>query len=122
MLLLSAPEGPYLKTMKTSHAASVRTAPKTKGRAAGHLRFKLRKGASLDKAIVSVERGNRVVIGRGDEDLAALVPLRDYRLLLQLSSKRGDVLALLAALDAEAVAARKGEEPIPWETARQRLQ
>lgn len=112
--------------MKSAHGRRARaTQPGTSRLGVGvkrSVRVLFHKGSAFDRAMSSVKKGNRIVIGRGDDDVAALVPLRDYRLLELLSPKRGDVLALLAALEAEAAAARKAREAIPWKTARQRLQ
>jgi antitoxin (DNA-binding transcriptional repressor) of toxin-antitoxin stability system len=61
--------------------------------------------------------GERIVLRRGRKAVAALVPLRDLRLLEQIE----DRLDLDEARQALSESRRKGEKPIPWEKARQLL-
>lgn len=57
--------------------------------------------------------GERIVIGRREKDLAALVPLEDLELLEWLED-REDVKAAMRTL-------KKGEKGIPWQKAKKEL-
>ena len=55
--------------------------------------------------------GARIVVQRRGKDVAALVPLEDLVLLEKLEER----LDVEAALEAEASAAGKGHQPVPWD-------
>jgi prevent-host-death family protein len=59
----------------------------------------------------------RIVLQSQGHDVAVLVPIEDLSLLERLE----DLADLKVAEAAEAEAAAKGETPIPWDEARQRL-
>lgn len=61
--------------------------------------------------------GERIVLRRGRKDVAALVPLKDLRLLEQIE----DRLDLDDARKALSASRKRGEKPIPWEKARRLL-
>lgn len=61
--------------------------------------------------------GERIVLRRGRKDVAALVPLRDLRLLEQIE----DRMDLDDARKALSDSRKKGEKPIPWEKVRRLL-
>ena len=61
--------------------------------------------------------GERIVLRRGRKDLAALVPLKDLRLLEKIE----DRLDLDDARKALSDSKKKGAKPIPWEKARRLL-
>lgn len=59
----------------------------------------------------------RVVLTNRGKPLAVLVPIEDLELLEQIEDKQD----LLEALTAEAEAQKRGEKPIPWDKAREKL-
>ena len=61
--------------------------------------------------------GERIVLRSGRKDVAALVPLKDLKLLEQIE----DRLDLDDARKALSDSRKKGEKPISWEKARQLL-
>lgn len=61
--------------------------------------------------------GHRVVLSRNGRDLAAIVPMELLR-LLELEEARLDVAEMHRA---KREAAGRGEKPVPYEEARQRL-
>jgi prevent-host-death family protein len=61
--------------------------------------------------------GERIVIRKGRKEVAALVPLKDLRLLEQIE----DRLDLVDARRALSESRKKSDKPIPWEKARQLL-
>jgi len=64
-----------------------------------------------------VSEGERIVLRKGNKDVAALVPVADLKRLEELE----DRFDVEAARKAVAEAKRKGEEPIPWKKARRQL-
>jgi antitoxin (DNA-binding transcriptional repressor) of toxin-antitoxin stability system len=64
-----------------------------------------------------VGEGERIVLHRGKKDVAAIVPLKDLRLLEQIE----DRMDLDDARKALAASTKKREKPILWEKARRRL-
>jgi len=61
--------------------------------------------------------GERIVLRKGKKDVAAIVPLKDLRLLEQIEER----LDLEDARKALSESRRKGEKPITWEKARRLL-
>lgn len=59
----------------------------------------------------------RIILTRRGKDLAVVIPIEDLTLIEELE----DRLDLEAAIAAEEEAAAKGEEPIPWEKVRDKL-
>jgi prevent-host-death family protein len=73
---------------------------------------------SLSDVVSSVAfGGDRVVLSRNGRDLAVIVPMDLYR-LLELEEDRLDVVEVRRA---KRQAATRGEKPVPYEEARERL-
>lgn len=64
-----------------------------------------------------VGEGERIVLHRGNKDVAAIVPLADLKLLERIE----DRMDLEDARKALSESIKKGEKPISWEKARKRL-
>ena len=75
------------------------------------------KGEFADALARVVRPWERIVLQKGKKDVAGLVPFEDLEVLEELED-RMDVASARKAL---AEAKKKGEKPIPWEKARNRL-
>ena len=58
-----------------------------------HVRVAAKKPPSLSSALDRVDRGERVVLRRGKKPVAAVVPIKDLRLLEEIEDRRDAELA-----------------------------
>jgi antitoxin (DNA-binding transcriptional repressor) of toxin-antitoxin stability system len=58
-----------------------------------HVRVVAKKPPSLSSALERVDRGERVVLRRGKKPVAAVVPIKDLRLLEEIEDRRDAELA-----------------------------
>jgi prevent-host-death family protein len=72
---------------------------------------------AFDNTLERVSEGERIVLRKGNKDVAALVPVADLKRLEEFE----DRFDVEAARKAEAEATRKGEGPVPWKKARRQL-